>query len=87
MKPPNEKGALLHAPIPKSATPHYRHCNVVQVCSRLRNAKPQDCFESFGAPEIKNIFAHSSRTSRRCALAWGDVRNEENLIAVAAIRA
>jgi hypothetical protein len=32
MKPPNEKGALLHAPIPKSATPHYQHCNVTQAC-------------------------------------------------------
>ena len=32
MKPPNEKGALLHAPIPKSATPHYHPCNLAQAC-------------------------------------------------------
>ena len=32
MKPPNEKGALLHAPIPKSATPHYQHVAVAQAC-------------------------------------------------------
>jgi hypothetical protein len=32
MKPPNEKGALLHAPIPKSATPHYQHGAVAQPC-------------------------------------------------------
>ena len=28
----NEKGALLHAPIPKSATPSYQHSNVPQAC-------------------------------------------------------
>jgi hypothetical protein len=32
MKPPNETGALLHAPIPKSATPRYQHCNAAQGC-------------------------------------------------------
>ena len=32
MKPPNETGALLHAPIPKSATPYYQHRNVLQAC-------------------------------------------------------
>jgi hypothetical protein len=32
MKPPNEKGALLHAPIPKSATPHYHRSKAGQVC-------------------------------------------------------
>lgn len=32
MKPPNEKGALLHAPIPKSATLHYQHWNAPQAC-------------------------------------------------------
>jgi len=32
MKPPNETGALLHAPIPKSATPYYQHSNAAQAC-------------------------------------------------------
>jgi hypothetical protein len=32
MEPPNEKGALLHAPIPKSATPRYQHCKPAQAC-------------------------------------------------------
>lgn len=32
MKPPNEKGALLHAPIPKSATPRYQHRKPAQAC-------------------------------------------------------
>lgn len=31
MKPPNEKGALLHAPVPKSATPHYHRSKARQV--------------------------------------------------------
>ena len=31
MKPPNETGALLHAPIPKSALPSYQHTNVAQA--------------------------------------------------------
>ena len=30
--PENEKGAVLHAPIPKSATPHYKDRNSAQVC-------------------------------------------------------
>jgi hypothetical protein len=32
MKAHNEKGALLHAPIPKSATPRYQHCKPAQAC-------------------------------------------------------
>jgi hypothetical protein len=32
MKLRNEKGALLHAPLPKSATPRYQHCNAWQAC-------------------------------------------------------
>jgi hypothetical protein len=28
----NETGALLHAPISKSATPHYQHTTVAQAC-------------------------------------------------------
>jgi hypothetical protein len=32
MKLHNEKGALLHAPIPKSATPRYQHCKPAQAC-------------------------------------------------------
>lgn len=31
--PPKETGALLHAPIPKSATPSYQRRNVPQACS------------------------------------------------------
>jgi len=32
MKLHNEKGALLHAPIPKSATQRYQHCKPAQAC-------------------------------------------------------
>jgi hypothetical protein len=32
MKPFNEKGALLHAPTPKSARSSYQHRDVLQAC-------------------------------------------------------
>jgi hypothetical protein len=32
MKLHNEKGALLHAPIPKSTTPRYQQCKPAQAC-------------------------------------------------------
>jgi len=31
-RPENKSGALLHAPISKSARPSYQQCNVLQAC-------------------------------------------------------
>lgn len=47
MKPPNEKGALLHAPIPKSARLSYQQCNVAQACFSIWQREARRLFSEY----------------------------------------
>jgi hypothetical protein len=66
MKPPNEKGALLHAPISKLAASHYHASSAAQACfPRWQREAARDCSNSFGALAISGISPRSLRMSVR----------------------